>query len=197
VAYTVGLAQRRSALAQGGEGCEIRLADECVFYSTDFAGCSLDAAESSCDVTCSQLSRQYSAAVAQWKASVEVLAAACVQCNSGYCFGILRDRERCFAASQYSLGFGYIPRPIPCDATPEQTLQAQLDEFVAGSSCTIERPDPLACEADAGAACTADAGGPIAAPADGSTTDASASGAASTDAATTNASSTTNAASSP
>jgi hypothetical protein len=196
VAYTVGLAQRRSALGQGGDSCELRLGDECVFDSTAFAGCSLDAAETSCDVTCGQLSRQYSAAVAQSKASVEVLAAECVECPGGYCFGILRAGGRCFAASQYSLGFGYIARPIPCDATPAQTLQAQLDEFVAGSSCTIERPDPLTCEGDAGAACTLDAGGPLAAPADASTADAASSDASTLDAASTDAA-TTDAASSP
>ena len=186
VAYTVGLAQRRSALGQGGDSCEVRLRDECAFDSAAFAGCSLDAAESSCEATCGQLSRGYSAAVARLKANVDVLAAECVQCNSVSCFGILRYGERCFAANQGSLE--YIERPIPCDATPAQTLQAQLEEFIARSSCTIERPDP--CAGDAGAACTPDAGGPLAAPTDASTTDASTTNAASTDASTTDAAST-------
>jgi len=190
-AFTVGLAQRRAALGQGGDSCDVRFMDECVLEGAAFAGCSLDTAESSCEATCGQLSRRYSNVVAQSKALVEVLTAECVPCAvvAGLCLGILRVGEHCFSAAQESLNYDYTPRSLPCDATPEQALQAEVDAYSYRSNCTIARPDPLVCEGDAGAACTPDAGGLLVAPGDASTADASTTNAASTDASTTDAAS--------
>ena len=198
LAFTVGLGQRRAELGQGGDSCDVRFMDECVFDSTAFPGCSLDAAESSCEATCAQLSRRYSNVVAQSKALVELLSAECVPCdpNRGWCLGMLRVGERCFSAAQSSLNDYYIPRSVPCDATPEQALQVHVGRYRYGSSCSIPRPDPLVCEGDAGAACTPDAGGPVAAPADASTADAALTAPSTLDAASTDAA-TTDAASSP
>ncbi len=172
--YTVGLARRRITLAQAGDSCEVRLGDECLLDSAAFSGCSLQAAESSCESACGALSTSYAAAVAQRLAQVEVLSSECVECRSGTCFGVLRVRGACYLGMQSSLGSGYVARAIPCNATPEQTLDAEIERYGSGSNCT--RHEAPACATDSEAICT-DAGARDAAvpslPADTATTDAS------------------------
>jgi hypothetical protein len=171
VQITVGLDRRRVALGAPSEGCEVWYrgapsSGVCLVQSNEFAGCSIDAAASSCQSVCQTLSSNYANVISA--SDVEVLAATCVQCNSGYCVGVLRSRDACYFGLQYSLNFGYGAASIPCEGSGEEMLSRQLD--ASGYSIECELPGSVpACESATGGACTdagatglPDAGGPSA-----------------------------------
>lgn len=126
--YTIGLARIRSTPSGPQDGCELWFQNSpetgiCLLESSAFAGCSLYDAASSCQSSCQTLATNRAQAVATQMRTVEVVAASCVQCSSGYCLGVLQIGTRCFLGMQYSLGYGYHPRPIACDASAEEQLQ--------------------------------------------------------------------------
>jgi hypothetical protein len=127
-AYTIGLARTHATPSGSGDGCELWFQNSpetgiCLLESSAFAGCSLDNAASSCQSPCQMLATNRAQAVATQMRTVAVVGVSCVQCNSGYCLGVLQVGTRCFLGMQYSLGYGYHPEPIACDASAEEQLQ--------------------------------------------------------------------------
>lgn len=166
--YTVGLARRRSILSQPGDSCELRrdypaFGSVCLLEGAAFSGCTTDEADNSCEAVCGEVSRKHADLLARSSESVEALAAECLPCASGYCAGVLRAGDRCFFGMQYSLGFGYYPVSIPCDATPEQMLEAQIQANGYLNTCNLQVSEEASCTSSTSAACedagVGDAGG--------------------------------------
>jgi hypothetical protein len=133
-AYTIGLASNRATASEPGDGCEVWFQNNpasgvCLLESSAFSGCSLSDPASSCLSSCATLAARRDQAVARERGAVGVAAAACVECNSGYCFGVLHVGDRCFSGRQYSLGFGYYPRSIACEGSPEDQLRSIVEEW--------------------------------------------------------------------
>lgn len=159
VQLVVGLNQRRVALGAPSDGCEVWYrgtpsSGVCLVQSSAFAGCSLDAAASSCESACQSLSDSHGRAIST--RAVEVLAATCVQCASGYCAGVVRSQGACYFGLQYSLNFGYGAASIPCEGSGEEMLSKQLDASRYSTECEVSGREPT-CENSAGGACV-DAG---------------------------------------
>jgi hypothetical protein len=163
-AYTIGLARIRATPSGPGDGCELWFQSNpetgiCLLEGSAFAGCSLDNAASSCQGPCQTLAANRAHAVATQMRTVEVVAASCVQCDTGYCLGVLQIEHTCFLGMQYSLGYGYYPQPITCDASAEEQLQQSgyLRECSLQASGSAE-PLPTGGQDDAGSPSDAGAG---------------------------------------
>jgi hypothetical protein len=155
VVQAIGLTRRRTLLGEPNDGCEAWLdgtpaSEVCLLESPAFAGCSLDAAASSCQSTCQAFSQSYSRAVSERR--VEVAASSCVTCERGgsYCAGVLRSGAGCYFGLATSLG--YRPRSISCDGTPEELLLRELNGSEYVRRCPFEDGAP-ACELVPGASC--------------------------------------------
>lgn len=156
--YTIGLARIRTTASGPGDGCELWFQNNpdtgiCLLESSAFGGCSLDDAASSCQSSCQTLATNRAQAVATQMRTVEVVAASCVQCNGGYCLGVLQVGSRCFLGMQHALGFGYYPQPSACDASVEEQLQQSgyLRECsVQTDGSTEPLPTPAGDAGDAG-----------------------------------------------
>lgn len=126
-AYTLGLGRIRATPSEPGDGCDLWFQDNpetgvCLFESGTFTGCSLADGANSCQSSCQTVATNRAEAVAREMHRVEVVAASCIQCNAGYCLGVLQVGSQCFLGLQFSLGYGYHPRPIACDASAEEQL---------------------------------------------------------------------------
>jgi hypothetical protein len=193
VDYTIGLARLRMGLGLGGDSCEVLrgyagFGNVCLIDSSEFAGCSLDAAETSCEASCEALSQADASFLTRTRANVEVLASQC-RCGafnswSDACVGVLRVADTCFFSIQDEW-FGYEPRATPCDAPPEQMLAELVSDRPDLARCP-EPPPPCTSTTSSDSNCsdasTLDAGTLAVGTADASTTDAARPDAATLDA---------------
>jgi hypothetical protein len=156
-AYTIGLARLRATASATEEGCELWFQNDpetgiCLLESRAFSGCSLADAAGSCQSSCQALATHRAQAVATQTATVEVVAASCVRCNWDHCLGVMQIGSRCFLGMQSSLGYGYYPQPIACDASVEEQLQQsglqQCSLYTDGSAQPL--PTPAGGPGDAG-----------------------------------------------
>jgi hypothetical protein len=153
VTYSIGLERSRTLLGKPAGGCEAAGPyqwqgsasgnESCAFASEDFAGCSLDAAATSCEATCATLRARQAELAANVTSRYAALGDECHSIHDlgdcyGACIGAVQVAERCYRGviGRYTDVFDNLEQ-VDCAAPLADTLEPrQTDRVLYVPFCT-------------------------------------------------------------